>query len=717
MRIKALLKKLLCVGMLACVSMPVQAKSSTVDIHTSIQGNGTIQIENRIIDQEHPQTVTVEKGNTVTLDFKDSVDQLQSLKINGKAIRWNRNTYSFVANENTSIQAQFMHQRLTRAENTRVEELSIHNWSVKGVGSWSEGIFLLSNGAFGFCGNAAQAGIRYHQYLEDPVEFKNENARKVLYYGCKGPKDILTSRYGFDGAVCITNELCSKVYSNNLAADIAGLEGGWTQVLKPIYEEILSKPDPYYEGYTAYVCKNTEYGENWFGEFSKRQDVLFGKMDSPRYGTIQIQKSSSQEEFTKENPYYSLKNAEYGVYSTKEDAQKKANAVGILKTDENGKSQSLQLKPATYFIREIKAPQGFLMHKEILEVKVESHQTLYLKDGIFKEEPQTQLIDVVLKKLDKTNQKGLANAQFKIEYYKPNAKEPSKTWIETTDQEGKIGPMEFLLGTIRIQEVKAPSGYVLNPKVITKDLREVYNVPIFENEPNEFVFKKVQKGNGQPISQAEFIHTTPSKKTNIVKTDEKGECHLSKLEIGKHTIKETKVKDGYVLNPTLFEFEVREDGSIEQSYLEIEDEVEDYQLIFLKKNEKNQPLTGAEFTLYEDASGKKVLQCVKSENGKVVFSHLKDGKTYYVKETAPAKGYALDANPHMYEVCVKRNPEKGSVQMSVDGKSYNQMIPIEVINRTGHELPRTGSFIMAAMIVSGMICITYGVWKGRKHEQ
>ena len=323
----------------------------------------------------------------------------------------------------------------------------------------------------------------------------------------------------------------------------------------------------------------------------------------------------------------------------------------------------------------------------------------------------------MLKKLDKKSQKALAGAQFKIEYYKPEAKEPSQTWMKTTNSKGEIGPMEFGLGYIRIQEIQAPSGYILNPEVITKEINSVYNAPIVENESNTLIFKKIQKGNGQPISKAEFIHTTPSNQKHTIYTDANGECHLSKLEVGKHTLKETKVKEGYVLNPTVFEFEVRDDGTIEQSYLEIEDEVEDYQLVLLKKNEKHQPLTGAEFTLYEDAHLEKVGQRVKSEKGKVIFTHLKDGKTYYIQETAPAKGYELEEHPHIYEVCVKQNPEKGSVQMMVDQKVYNQIIDIEVINPTSLELPRTGSSMMAGMMIAGLFLIGYGVWKGRKHEK
>lgn len=703
-----------------CASIPIQATEENVNIQIFVEGQGQVKVKDHVVRKDTPQSFTVKKGENLILQMEEEQSKLTKLTINNENIPIQAYAYPFLAKEDTTIRVQFSPRTTSRSQGVRVESFSYHEHRIPNMGTWNECIFNLNTGDRGFCGEAALAGIRLHQYLESPVIINNANIRKILYYGCLGPEDILTPRYGRDAAVCITSELSSKAYTGITAAEIIGMPGGWNNFLRPIYEEIVSKPDPYALGFTAYVCRNLETGENWQGHLSRRQDLLFGKLTAPRFGSLQIVKQSAQPEITKDNSNYSLADAQYGLYASYADASAKKNAKLILTTNEAGMSQVEKLVPATYYVREIKAPKGYAVQDEIQKVDVFANQTHVLKGGIFTDVPESKTLDLVVKKLDSKTKLPLQGAEFLIEFFKPNQKEPSQTWHKVTDENGEIRDLEVPFGILRIHEVKAPKGYVLNPEVFERNTIETYNAPEVLNTPNEFVVRKVQKGSKQTISQAEFIHTLPDGTKESVKTDDKGEIHFTKLEAGKHTLKEVKVKPGYELNLQTFEWMVQPDGTIldQKNPLIIEDEVSDYRLEILKKNEKRQPLDGAEFTIYEDQECKHAIDTQTSVNGMLRFDHLKDNQKYYVKEVKAPQGYTLPEQTHVYEIYTSSNPEKGSFTVYVDGKpsqgnASDRVVSLEIINHTGNVLPFTGSHTTMFFWFAGMACMIVAFKKGK----
>ena len=690
-------------------SVPIYAAEENVNIQMFVKGEGNVSCESHTADEKNPVSFTVPKGKRLVFQVEGNDSSSPSVFINNGPQSNTTNTYPWIATEDTKVQVEWTSKKMERAQTIRVEGFSYHEYSIPNMGTWNECVFRLNTGVQGFCGESSLAGIRYHQYLEEPIIINSPSVRKVLYYGHLGPQDILTSRYGLDAAVCITNELCSKAYSGITAAEIVGMNGGWDRFLRPIYEEIQSKPDPYDVGYTAYACRNFEQGVNWQGNVTRRQDLLYGKLNAPRLGSLQILKQSSQPDITKDNSHYSLANAKYGLYTRYEDAQQKRNEKVIFTTDGNGQSQVEKLVPSTYYIRELQAPKGYLLHDEIQSVIVTANQTQVLKEGIFTDVPKVKHIGIVLKKLDSKTNQPLQGAEFSIQYFKPGAKEPSKTWNEVTNEKGEINDLEIPYGTIRIQETKAPQGYILSKEIIEREVSEVYNAPTILNAENTFIIEKVQKNTKQPISQAEFEHTMPDGSKETVKTDAQGKIVLKQLQKGKHTLIETKVKSGYELNPTRYEWIVSADGKIEGAAqpLIIEDEVSDYSIEILKKNENKKPLDGAEFTIYRDAACKNPMETNRTQQGKVVFSHLKNNTKYYVKEVKAPQGYTLPQTPHIYEIYTQSNPEKGEFTIFVDGKAtqgspIHRVVQLEIINHTGKVLPFTGSFTSVLCVIAGI---------------
>ena len=164
-------------------------------------------------------------------------------------------------------------------------------------------------------------------------------------------------------------------------------------------------------------------------------------------------------------------------------------------------SDTLQLDAKTYYVKELTAPKGFALDPSVKEVTVTADQKAVVT---FKDLPQMDPVGILLGKVDaETNQNKpqgsatLQGAQFTVKYYaglweanKDPAilgQMPVRTWVFQTDEDGwceydtqyfSFMEMSFILvisgapslplGTITIQETKAPEGYLINPEVFVQ---------------------------------------------------------------------------------------------------------------------------------------------------------------------------------------------------------------------------------------------------------
>ena len=159
---------------------------------------------------------------------------------------------------------------------------------------------------------------------------------------------------------------------------------------------------------------------------------------------------------------------------------------------------------------------------------------------------------------------------------------PLKTWTMKTDEKGQIfmkdeykvsgddfyrdldGNICLPLGTITVQELIPPQGYILDSTVFVQKIESKNNdvVHLFD-QVNRLKLVKVQENTNIPLSNVTFKNwinesTYIGQKT----TNEKGEIELVALSKGKHKLQEFKTMDGYVLDVKPIEFEVLEDGTI-----------------------------------------------------------------------------------------------------------------------------------------------------------
>ena len=269
---------------------------------------------------------------------------------------------------------------------------------------------------------------------------------------------------------------------------------GWScDNVRASYDEISkSVQDEVFAGAKAFVRENKGrydcYGYIYTGE---GQDLgqFFAEL---AVGNGKIQKFSSNATVTNGNDCYSLSDATYGVYSDKGCTK----SVATLATNANGNTDIVELRAATYYVKETKAPKGFQLDKNVYTMTVKAGETTTLKVSDTPKVTDTLVelfkIDMETSKATPQGNASLEGAEFVWKYYdgyytKDNLpSEPTRTWTTKTiaekDSNNEVhyitrladsykvsgdsfytqnGTICLPLGTITVEEKAAPNGYLL----------------------------------------------------------------------------------------------------------------------------------------------------------------------------------------------------------------------------------------------------------------
>ena len=204
-------------------------------------------------------------------------------------------------------------------------------------------------------------------------------------------------------------------------------------------------------------------------------------------GTVSLSKTSANTGITSGNSCYSLAGAVYGIYS---DAGCSAQ-VTTLTTDAGGNAAAVSLNAGTYYYKELTAPAGYALDSSVQSFTVTDGQNTALSVS---DTPTNDPVRISINKVDsETGDKvqggaSLENAEFTVKYYAGyyNAgnlpANATRTWVIKTVKIGGVyvaglnntckvsgddfykvsnGTVVLPLGTISIEETKAPEGYNL----------------------------------------------------------------------------------------------------------------------------------------------------------------------------------------------------------------------------------------------------------------
>jgi len=535
-------------------------------------------------------------------------------------------------------------------------------------------------------------------------------------------------------------------------------------------------------GYIGKMSWEGSYEKGWVGKLT----------NSLQTGSAKLQKTSSMSDITKNNDCYSLKGAEYSVYNN--SSLSAASKVGTLITDENGNSNILNLNVGDYYVKETTAPKGYALDKKVYPITIKAGETYTLKVS---DNPTMDPVGVLLGKVDKETNLNkpegslpLEGALFTVKFYAgvqmdsdpaASGKTATRSWVFRTNENGMCrleekflvsgdalyksptGNSTFPIGTVTIQETQAPEGYLINPDIYTIKITSnnngaefvyTYNQPTIPEQSLDLNIVKKEKGKEYAIEGAVFEHVKPDGTTETVTTDANGVCKFKTLGYGQHKVREVSAPEEYTVNSGVVTFTVAKDNKITldsntakdnsmqfevekegTARLCVEDTLAPYQLKITKVNEKGKTLEGAEFTLYEDAEGTKVVSKIVTDNtGVVTTNPLEVEKKYYLKETKAPQGYRIpkdiNGNDYVYEIYTKIDDKrqyeyyvngevhtKDSGDYAIEGTPHERIVNLKIENRIGLQMPETGNHATLIIVLLGVACMTIALIKQTKKRK
>lgn len=499
-------------------------------------------------------------------------------------------------------------------------------------------------------------------------------------------------------------------------------------------------------------------------------DTLKYSVDWLDFGWIDLVKKSANEDITNNNGCYSLEGAVYGIYSGN-------TQVDTITTDKDGYAKSSILPAGNYTVKEITASTGYDLDENTHNVTIVKDQTVRADSN---ETPGNDPIGIEIVKNDAETlgmpqgDATLEGAEFTVKYYdgyytKNNLPEKAtRTWVvKTINRKNKYvagitysnsfikeksdelfydeaGAPVLPLGTISIEETKAPTGYLLkgntlnvtdtatgttstveDSNYVAQITKEYKGAKLqFGNDANELVVtEKVKKqkiqifksGYRNGISEvvkglqgAEFTWKLKSEVDHVgwdnattydvITTGEDGWAITKNLPYGEYLVRETKTPKDFYTNP---DFTV----SITQDTSEIKKDEDKVKKVILN----NRPVeTQLKLVKQDEETGKTV--SLNSASFKIVADEdILDGgnivykKGQYITQKVGGKKYDTFTTNSDNVVVVKTeytndDDEKGEVFLPLQffaGKYHLEEVKVP----TGFiGLGKTQSFEMSGLL-------------------
>ena len=328
--------------------------------------------------------------------------------------------------------------------------------------------------------------------------------------------------------------------------------------------------------------------------------------------------------------------------------------VGEIKTSQNGTAILTGLAAGTYVCEEISAPDGYVI--------TDATETVYLsgkdQDVITVTFGNDKMGSLLIVKKDAVTGAPISDVEFLVT-------DSDGSVIGTangryvTDSAGTIRIDGLTPGmTVIVKEVRAKDGYILDdtPQSIKIKRNSVMTLE-FRNQPKGGVLvRKVDAATNEPISDVEFLVTDPDgnfigNANGKYVTDSAGTFTIT--DVAPDTtlvIKETRAKDGYILDDTPQTVKVK---SNEVITVEFRNQPKGGVLVKKVDAATNEPISDVEF-LVTDSDGNFIGNAngkfITDSTGTFTITDIAPGTTLIIKETRAKDGYLLDDTPQTVKV-------------------------------------------------------------------
>ena len=268
---------------------------------------------------------------------------------------------------------------------------------------------------------------------------------------------------------------------------------------------------------------------------------------APQTGFLQIHKSSADPAITNGNSCYNFEGIPYGIFT---DAECR-NPVTVVKLDANGYSQPYELTAGTYYVREAEAKpgSGFQTNSTVYTIEVSAGTTATAP--VMCETTDVPLNDplgIVINKInaDGTTTSDLSGAEYTIKYYpkqyntvaeiQADSEAKATTWVIKTVKSasgyfaslddahivsdvsdsakfGKTNAGRYIipLGTITVEETKAPTGFTKDGAVVSSAATGA----TLTGTNNVYLFNLVDKDSAIYLKSGNVLDTAATDETAI----------------------------------------------------------------------------------------------------------------------------------------------------------------------------------------------------------
>lgn len=396
---------------------------------------------------------------------------------------------------------------------------------------------------------------------------------------------------------------------------------------------VATKDLPYGTYYFKEVSAPKEYiVDNSWKSFSIKSDgatVTQNIKNTKAKGGIQIIKKNADKTIA-------LEGAVFIVYNQDHSFEKE------ITTDANG-SATLELDLGTYYFKEKTAPTGYVLNETEHEFKIESNTQIY--NTTVTNEKKKGVLSIIKFNGDKT--KPLAHAFFDVI---DKATQKVVKSLETND-EGKAS-VKLLYGDYTLVETKAPKGYILDTASFEFTIsdttpiinKEITNMPI----TGKLHLTKKDISTGKVLPNAKFKIYAEDKKTVVTEgiTNDLGYVEFD-LEYGKYYYQEYEAPIGYVLDDTLFPFEIKSNGEIVKAEM-TNDKINGGIEITKTDISTGELIPRVSFRIYAEDKTTIVKEGATDDKGVAKFD-LDYGKYYYQEYDAPPE-YLIDETLFPFEI-------------------------------------------------------------------
>lgn len=296
------------------------------------------------------------------------------------------------------------------------------------------------------------------------------------------------------------------------------------------------------------------------------------------------------------------------------------------------------LKAGTYKVIEEAAPSGYTKSDATVEFTISNNQTEVQTVTFYNSTNQ-----ISITKVDADTNEVLANAKFNI----LNSNNQIVKTFTTTKEAYLLD--KLAVGKYYLEEIEAPSGYVLNKEKVAFEVTATTNnlQVVFKNKKNGLKLGKIDATTKEYLAGAKMKLTDSDGKTVKEFTSESNLTTITGLKTGTYYLEEIEAPNGYIKNTT------KNKIVITNTDQEVTSTIENKKIkVSLSKvdADTNKQIAGVLFELLD--SSKNVIGTFTTTDTKTDISSLKALKEgdYYLREKSTKDGYVLDNSLHKFTI-------------------------------------------------------------------